>query len=129
MKLFHLFVGAICVASPALASDFMFSYNAELSQADAYSSTGQPLEGWCSLIQQDRANWHRFGKRDADDESDPFFDISERRAMIEGTCRADQDQFAEPGAQLRNGNRQFYLTIRVFGEGGQVTRIEFTDGF
>ena len=129
MKLFYILLSTIFAAAPTLADDLMFSYNTELSQADAYSSQGRPLEGWCSLIQQDRANWHRFSKRDADDEPDPFFDSSERRALIEGTCRVAQGQFADPGEQIRSGNRQFYLTIRVFGQGGRVTRTEFSDGF
>ncbi len=121
--------GAICIAFPVMAEDFMFSYNTELSSADAYSSSGQPLEGWCSLIQQDRANWHRFGKRDGDDQPDPFFDRPEHRAMIQGKCDVRANSFSDPGAQIRSGNRQFYLTVQVFGTGGQVTRIAFSDGF
>ena len=117
------------LAVPAQADEVMFSYNAELSVADAHSSNGQPLEGWCSLIRQDRANWHRFGKRDPDDEADPFFDSPERRAMIEGKCEINPNRFRDPGAQIRSGNRQFFLSIQVYGTVGQVTRIVFGDGF
>lgn len=121
-------VGAIFVALPVRAEQLLFSYNAELSATDAFSSNGEPLEGWCTLIRQDRANWHRFNKRDPDDEADPFFGNPERRAMITGKCEVRPSQFVDPGAQIRTGNRQFYITVDVFGTGEQVTRITVADG-
>jgi len=122
-------IGAVWFALPVSADQIMFSYNTELSVTDAFSSSGQPLEGWCSLIQQDRANWHRFNKRDPEDEPDPFFGSPEHRAMIAGKCEIGSNQFADPGDQIRTGNRQFYITVQVFGTGGQVMRIAVSDGF
>ena len=86
----HLF------ALPASAENFMFSYNTLLSSTDAFSSKGAPLEGWCTLLQQDRANFHRFKKRDPEDEPDPFFNTPERRAMMTGKCEPDPNTFRDP---------------------------------
>ena len=83
------------------------------------------MEGWCAILQQDRANFHRFSKRDPDDETDPFFNTPERRAMMTGKCEVVKD----PGAQIRSGNRQFYMTVQVFGNGNRVTRIRTADAF
>lgn len=46
-----------------------------------------------------------------------------------GKCEVRPNSFADPGEQIRSGNRQFYLTVQVFGEGNNITRIRFTDGF
>ena len=123
------FIFAASIASPAKADEIMFTYNTELSTVDAYNSGGTPLEGWCALLQQDRANWHRFNKRDQYDEGDPFFDSPQNRAMMVGKCEVTSNSFSDPGAQIRSGSRQFDLTVQVFGSGGQVTLIRFSDRF
>lgn len=122
-------LGLPMLSNPASAESLMFSYNTLLSPTDAFNSRGAPLEGWCALLQQDRANFHRFNKRDADDEADPFFTTSERRAMMTGKCEVDARMFKDPGAQIRSGNRQFHLTVQVFGDGKRVTRIRTADAF
>ena len=122
-------VGTVLIPLASLADGMMFSYNTLLSPVDAFSSKGVPLEGWCSILQQDRANFHRFKKRDADDESDPFFTTPERRAMMTGKCEVDPGAFKDPGAQIRSGNRQFHLIIQVFGNGNKVTKIRTADAF
>ena len=122
-------LGLPMLSNPASAESLMFSYNTLLSSKDAFSSGGTPLEGWCALLQQDRANFHRFKKRDTDDEADPFFNTSERRAMMAGKCEVDPRVFKDPGAQIRSGNREFHLTVDVFGDGQRLTRIRTTDAF
>lgn len=122
-------VAALLLAGPAAAEEFWFSYNTELSLQDAYNSRGVPLEGWCPILQQDRANWHRFNKRDPYDEGDPFFHTPERRAMMTDKCVYDPRVFSDPGAQIRSGARQFDLTVQVYGAGGKVTRIVTADRF
>ncbi|MEO1609895.1 MAG: hypothetical protein AAFR90_11265 [Pseudomonadota bacterium] len=122
-------LGLPMLSSPASAESFMFSYNTLLSPVDAFNSRGEPLEGWCALLKQDRANFHRFNKRDADDEADPFFNTSERRALMSGKCEVDPRAFKDPGAQIRSGNREFYLNVRVYGDGTRVTQITTADAF
>lgn len=120
---------AASVAFPLKADNHGFSYNTELSMNDAFNSRGVPLEGWCALLQQDRANFHRFNKRDQYDETDPFFDNPERRAMMTGKCEVNSNQFSDPGTQIRSGNRQFDLTVQVFTSGSQITLIRIADRF
>ena len=134
MKIAGKWVFAACLALPASvgtasADSFMFAYSTALSMTDAYSSRGVPLEGWCALLQQDRANYHRFGKRDPDDEGDPFFTTPERRAMMTGKCKIAPGVFTDPGAQVRSGNREFHLRVQIYGDGQRITRIRMTDAF
>ena len=124
------FVGALMFATPTLAQaeTLMFEYFSGLGPADAYNSRGQPLDDFCGIVQQDRANWHKFGKRENLDSPDPFFDSPQRRAMITGNCQFDRGYFANPGVRIRSGTRQFYVYVRVFGSGGQVTRVLISEG-
>ena len=47
-----------------LDDDFMFSYFTWLSPRDTYNSRGAPLNDVCAIVQQDRANVHKFGNPD-----------------------------------------------------------------
>ena len=64
---------------------FMFQYYTTLSPHDTYNSRGAPLNDVCAIVQQDRANVHRFGNPDRET-PDSFFTNTERRAMIAGKC-------------------------------------------
>jgi hypothetical protein len=88
------------VASAAQAED---RYCARLGENDHFSSKGARLNTVGAVIQQDRANYHRFGQRDPEDETDPVFgdkanrdtlnnrvdanalSVAERREIIDGT--------------------------------------------
>ncbi|MEM6467203.1 MAG: hypothetical protein AAF679_11965, partial [Pseudomonadota bacterium] len=45
------------------AQSLLVEYYALLGPADAASSRGAELDDLCAIVQQDRANWHRFNKR------------------------------------------------------------------
>ncbi len=70
-------------AAPAAAADLVGSYNAFLSRADHYNSNGERLTTAAAIIRQDRANFHKFGVRDDQDESDDYFDNVDNRAVLE----------------------------------------------
>ena len=59
------------------------SYKAHLSAQDHFSSNGSRLSDAASVIRQDRANFHKFGLRDAQDQSDDFFANSSNREALE----------------------------------------------
>jgi hypothetical protein len=59
------------------------SYKAYLSDQDHFSSTGSRLGNAAAIIRQDRANFHKFGQRDAQDEGDDFFSSPSNRAALE----------------------------------------------
>jgi len=73
-------------SSSAAAQDLMAVYDARLDPHDLVNSSGQPLGSVCAVVQQDRANYHRFGKRGQVDETDPIFADKTMRARIAGSC-------------------------------------------
>lgn len=83
--------GLIAALSLALAADAQASgqhgvighYTARLSARDHFSSSGNRILTVAGIIRQDRANVHRFGLVDDEDQSDAFFDSAEHRAILE----------------------------------------------
>lgn len=73
---------ALLVPQEAAAQQTAATYFAALGPQDHVNSSGAPLGSFAAILQQDRANYHRFGRRDAHDEGDPFFGDAEVRAMI-----------------------------------------------
>jgi len=67
----------------ALADTLRESYSAVLSERDHFNSSGERLDNAAAIIRQDRANFHKLGKRDAGDESDKFFASAENRDILE----------------------------------------------
>lgn len=121
-------IAAVTIGTSAQAQDTMVEYFTILTPTDAFNSRGQPLDDICAIVQQDRANWHRFNKRDQADSADWFFDSPERRAMIAGNCEYDRSYFANAGARIRNGDRQFFVYVRVYGSNGQIRRVLIAEG-
>jgi len=74
---------ALAAASPASAAHLLESYDAYLSRADHFNSSGERLTTAAAIIRQDRANYHKFGIRDRGDEDDRFFDDVGNRAYLE----------------------------------------------
>ncbi|WP_299657524.1 hypothetical protein [uncultured Tateyamaria sp.] len=109
------------VSAPASAQQMMFEYYTMLSAQDTYNSRGAPLNDVCGIVQQDRANVHKFGKRDSGDQVDNFFFTPERRAMITGRCAYDPSYHTVQ--RIRSQVIGFVL-VRVFGTGSTVTRVE-----
>lgn len=74
----------LALAAPAAAqSRLIESYTARLSSADHFNSSGERLTSPAAIIRQDRANFHKFGIRDDEDESDRFFADQGNRALME----------------------------------------------
>ena len=101
----------------------MFEYYATLSPRDTYNSKGVPLNDVCAIVQQDRANVHRFGNPDGD-APDGFFTTPERRAMIQGKC--DYVRSHHTVERIRSQYIGFVL-VRVYGSGGTVTRVQIME--
>ena len=107
----------------AAAESLMFEYYATLSPQDTYNSQGKPLNDVCAIVQQDRANVHRFGNP-VGEQPDSFFTSSERRAMISGKC--DYSRSYHTVDRIRSQFIGFVL-VRVYGSGGSVTRIQILE--
>ena len=70
-----------CITSPLEASS-LASYHARLSEQDHYDSAGRRLKSVPAILSQDRANYHRFHKRDSTDQNDSFFNTEHHRALF-----------------------------------------------
>lgn len=62
-------------------------YYAELGYQDHYNSRGTRLETVAGILRQDRANYHKFYKRDPYDTGDSFFGSKRNRAIFEQMLR------------------------------------------
>ncbi len=73
----------LALAAPASAQQLIESYTARLSSADHFNSSGERLTSPAAIIRQDRANFHKFGIRDPEDEGDRYFSDMANRALME----------------------------------------------
>jgi YARHG domain-containing protein len=122
----------IMAPHPSRAQQLIESYQAVLSERDHFNSNGQRLTSAAAIIRQDRANFHRFGFRDAADEDDKFFADEGNRAALE---RLLEHGRADPGVISRIVNDTPFVRVEVWhGNAGPfivVTLIEAqspTDG-
>ena len=113
-------VGFLMIPAAALAENLMFEYYATLSPVDTFNSSGAPLGDVCAVVQQDRANVHKFGNPDRE-EPDGFFTTPARRAMITGKCQYDRSHHTV--SRIRNQVIGFVL-VRVYGTGNTVSRVQ-----
>ena len=115
---------------PAAAADELIGeYTTWLSPQDARSSRGQPLNDICAIVQQDRANYHRFGLRDPGDGGASVFVSREARARITQDCRYAIEAF-EPYAKetLLEKGEPVFVWVRVFGKGTQPAYVLVREG-
>lgn len=107
---------AACAPSMAQAQQVIASYLARLSAADHFNSNGERLTSAAAIIRQDRANFHRFGVRDPEDESDPFFADQDNRAALEQMLERGR---AAPGVidRVVNGTPLVRVEVHRSGSG------------
>ena len=68
------------IGSTTQGGDVLFE--ARLSVKDHYNSAGKKLTSVAAIIQQDRANYHKFNKRDPEDQGDGMFSSAKARAKL-----------------------------------------------
>jgi hypothetical protein len=109
--------------SAARADDVIETYRARLSARDHFNTNGERLTSPAEIIRQDRANVHRFGIVDREDESDHFFASARNREILEkllegGHTSAAAYQAIVNGTPLvvvtvMSGNRGDYVTVSI----------------
>lgn len=92
-------------------------YYAVISEQDMYNSRGVRLGDLGAVLQQDRANYHRFGRGQPGDEWDPFFGDRGARSTITQLYRASGGQ-PELETMIRRG-QPFRAYILLCGYGGR----------
>lgn len=83
MKKCCLVLASLLASSPALADRLVESYVARLGPEDHFNSSGGRLTSPALIIRQDRANYHKFGVRDPEDQSDDFFQSANNRELLQ----------------------------------------------
>jgi hypothetical protein len=124
-----IFAVAISIAAytptPIHAQQLIGSYVALLSEADHFNSDGQRLTSAAAIIRQDRANFHRFGIRDPEDEDDTFFADEGNRAALEQMLERGR---ADPGVISRIVNGAVLIRVDIYrGANGPFIQVTLLD--
>jgi hypothetical protein len=110
---------------PSQAQQLIGSYVALLSEADHFNSQGQRLTSAAAIIRQDRANFHRYGIRDPEDEDDSFFADEGNRAALEQMLERGR---ADPGVISRILNGAVLIRVDIYrGANGPFIRVTLLD--
>ncbi|TIW26456.1 MAG: hypothetical protein E5V81_05950, partial [Mesorhizobium sp.] len=98
------------------------SYVARISDRDHRASDGYPLSSAAQMGRQDRANWHKFHRRDSDDQGDPWF-------RSDGS-RADLQRMLERGGAMSSATRRAIVNgeplieVDVYSDSVRVSIVE-----
>ncbi len=107
--------------TPSQAQRLIESYVARLSEADHLNSNGQRLDSAAAIIRQDRANYHRFGIRDTEDQDDALFADERNRLALEQMLERGH---ADPGVIDRIVNGTPLVRVDVYrGSSGPFIRV------
>lgn len=104
----------------AQAQEVIDEYSAYISQNDLYNSNGDRLRQPWQIIRQDRANVHRYGMADADDEGDYYFDNANNRALLESLVAEGGMSRAAARAIVQG---DVWIYVQVFGWGDRATHV------
>lgn len=121
-------VALVAGTGSASAQSIVDAYYAELSTQDMFNSSGVRLGSLGAILQQDRANVHRFGRRDAGDEIDPYFGNPDLRAQIPGLYTlGDTDPLIE---RIVLGGSPLNVLVLLCGPRSvpQYIVVDFADG-
>jgi hypothetical protein len=102
-------------------------YLAYIGPEDMRNSRGQRVASLGGVLQQDRANFHRFGIRHAQDDGDPVFADPALRARIPDMVAAGGDDRGSLSPMARNG-RPFMVGVFVCGYGSTPSVIYLAAG-
>lgn len=112
-------VVALASAAPAVARQApLDSYCASLSARDHFNSNGRRLTTAAAIIRQDRANYHKFRRRDPGDQGDSFFSLQANRARLEALIA---DGESDPGVLRRIVNGEPRICVEIWNDFVNVT--------
>jgi hypothetical protein len=108
-------------SSAARADEILETYRARLSARDHFNTNGERLTSPAAIIRQDRANVHRFGIVDPEDESDQFFASERNREILEKLLEGGRSKPAAYQAVV-NGTPLVVVTV-LRGNGGEYVTV------
>jgi hypothetical protein len=113
------------VATPVSAQEYQVGYySAFIGTEDLYNSSGTRLDSAEAILQQDRANVHRFGIVQRGDESDPWFHQREARGAMPRMFRAGGGISPGTARLIRQGNVPVFVTIYAIDGNFTSLRVE-----
>lgn len=100
-------------------------YKAFIGADDLYNSQGDRLTQPWQVLRQDRANYHRFGRRQAGDTGDEFFSSGRNREIMEqmvrqGRIAADARRLILQGGAV--------VSVEIFGRNDRGSYVRVTVG-
>ena len=113
----------LSLAAPLAAEDLLETYTAFLSANDHYNSNGVRLTQPWQIIRQDRANYHRFGRGDPQDDWDSFFGSMQNRANAEQMLL---NGYIDPGTANYIVNNEVMVQVEIWGFGNRGTSLRVT---
>ncbi len=125
----HVFglVLCLCLSAPAAqAQNLISQYYAMIGPGDFFNSSGARLGDFGAILQQDRANLHRFGRPDAQDGWDPVFADAGNRSLIPQIWRIAPGFEFIPGWVMSGQPR--FLLVQVYGYGTTPQVMVISDG-
>lgn len=120
------FLVSLCLPVAAQAQQLIGSYYAILGPQDHMNSSGVRLTDFGAILQQDRANFHRFGRRDDLDQFDPIFADGAQRARIPTFWTLGPRGSGLP-AFVASGNTS-YVYVEIYGFGAVPSYIIVNQG-
>lgn len=128
MKKYLFFISAVMAlhSTPLYAKNIVETYIARLGPADHFNSSGSRLTTVASIIRQDRANYHLFGKYDREDQNDVFFNSTQNRSFLESIVRNSRIN-RHVSQQIINGNPVVRITLWNEGGGLYLVDIDLID--
>jgi hypothetical protein len=111
---------SVTIAPPQM--EVIESYRAFIGRDDLFNSSGNRLTKPWEVLRQDRANFHQFGTRQRNEDSDTFFASPENRSRMESMVR-DGFTSQEAGDTIVNG--LVWVNVQILGSGtsGRAVRI------
>ncbi len=125
-RLFPLALALLLAPAAAQAQQLIGRYYALLGPQDHVNSSGARLTDFGAILQQDRANYHRFGRAEAEDQFDPIFGNAQQRARIPSIWTLGPSASGIP-AFVASGNTS-YVYVEIYGFGSTPSYIVVHQG-
>lgn len=117
-------LGLLCNAVSASAEQQLIdTYLTLISTKDMATSSGAILTNPSAMIQQDRANFHRFNRRDELDEGDALYGDPANRAQIPQLI-ANGGGVPQYIADVINANGAALLVVYTYSNGERLSSIQ-----
>src|SRR3954471_7013523 len=117
-----LLLASLLGAGSARADDMLGSYVARISERDHQASDGYALSSAAQMVRQDRANWHKFHRRDADDQGDDWFRSNDDRAYLERLLKRGGAMSSSTRNAIVNGEP--LIQVDVYSDSVHVSILE-----